>query len=87
MRDPHNSSSARIAAARVILEYGWGKPSQQIVHRGNQGGTRIQVNVLKLGTGEQEVREEITLNGEGGLVSVEDMDVAAELSRLEEGNG
>lgn len=47
MRSAKSGATARINAAKAILAYGWGKPSQQVVHSGNAGGG-LTINILKL---------------------------------------
>lgn len=46
--------SVRRSAARDLLEFGHGKPSQQIIQKGG-GGNKFVVNVIKLGDGGERV--------------------------------
>jgi hypothetical protein len=50
--------SVRRAAARDILEFGHGKPSQQIIQKGG-GGNKFIVNVIRLGDGTEERVEKV----------------------------
>lgn len=38
MNQPKAPAAARVSAANAILDRGWGKPSQAVVHTGKDGG-------------------------------------------------
>ncbi len=49
-------AGARRSAARDLLEFGWGKPSQMVIHRGDSDGSGVQIFILRLSGEAEHVR-------------------------------
>ena len=48
------AAAARVTAAKTILEYGLGKPTQRIIHGGRGGPGGLTINIVRLTDGKQE---------------------------------
>jgi hypothetical protein len=48
MRQPEHSDAARIQAANILLDRGWGKPAQP---HASEDGKDIHVTIRKIGKG------------------------------------
>jgi hypothetical protein len=77
MRSTKVAASARIQAAKAILEYGHGRPGAQYQQQGSGGsGDSLKVVIFKLGEGtKEEVKFEKNVTLDGEVTTVEGVEV------------